>query len=256
MPSNNTAPISELSIALQFGARLPLTPNKAIELYAKFRGQCPRLELKQPIGALGGVSTPTLQLMTDDVDVRYWFSSEDEYFLIQVQPDLIAFNWRKRSSPGEEPATAYPGFENMVERHKKIVEQTLEILGVEQAPPVAVVNLFYDNIWEVDPKTQTIASFFRFWNKVGIPIAGGPEVRFTVPTEDESLGSEARIDVNGFFGGAMINEKLLPIGKLVLSAMANPKEGGDAQETLNKLHVHIHSLLKKLVVEDVRKNLK
>ena len=256
MPDTKSAPINELSIALQFGARLALTPLKALEFRNKISTEYPGLELKRPIGNLGGNTGMALEMVAEDVDARYWFSSADGYLLVQIQQDLVAFNWRKRNAPGEIPVQQYPGFEEMLRRFMAMVGLFLATLEVSEAPPVSTVNLFYDNLWAATSGKDTIAGFFGFWNTMGIALNGGPDIRFSVAAADESLGAAARIDVNAYFGPAMVLDKPQLVGKLALSAVGHPASYKEVPASLEKMHSMVHSLFGKIVVEERRKELK
>ena len=82
------------------------------------------MELKESIGAIGAQALGPQFRFGDDIQPRYWFTSADEYFLLQLQPNMpnmIAFNWRKRSPAGEPSVIPYPGFEHMSKQHAELV---------------------------------------------------------------------------------------------------------------------------------------
>jgi uncharacterized protein (TIGR04255 family) len=70
---------------------------------------------------------------------RYWFTSEDDTEVIQIQPDLIALNWRRRSE-----VQTYPGYASLRGRLLELTDLIGERLG-EALKPTSL-ELTYVNL--------------------------------------------------------------------------------------------------------------
>ena len=98
-------PINELVIGAYFDPPLTALRNEHIGLlWSQMREEFPTVEQRPPIGGVAegqeAIITIGGELM---VMPRFWFVSEDEINLIQVQKGAFLFNWRKRK-------TEYPHF--------------------------------------------------------------------------------------------------------------------------------------------------
>jgi uncharacterized protein (TIGR04255 family) len=142
----------------------------------------------------------------------------------------------------------------MALQHDELVKLVLKSCGVKEPPPISAINLFYDNVWTIDPEGQGISTFFAFWKTVGIPKTIGPDVRFAAKIDDELLGPIARVDINAVTAAALVSEKPIPVARLVLSAVGHPQAYSQVQPSLNKLHDHVTGLFEKLITEETRKS--
>jgi len=95
------------------------------------RSGAPRVEV-MPVGGL---------------EVRYWLTTEDDIFVVQVQRDYLAFNWRRREA-GQE----YVRYDTLEARFKEIlntVQANLAARGGQLLPKRA--ELTYINVIAPNP---------------------------------------------------------------------------------------------------------
>ena len=125
LPDYDQPPVTEVALSIQFGA-LKFTNLHAGLLWQVFKDVYPKVEEKPTInpvfetfGAPSPAGPPELQLLAVPPPNRYWFISEDENELLQIQPDRVIHNWRK-----QRPEDEYPRYEPLKERFLKEVEAT------------------------------------------------------------------------------------------------------------------------------------
>lgn len=70
---------------------------------------------------------PRIQLMPVQPPPRYWLISDDDQELVQVQPDYVALNWRRRSDE-----TEYPGYREMSSRFLNLLRTVEDGLSRHQ----------------------------------------------------------------------------------------------------------------------------
>ena len=137
-------PINELVMGTYFNPSLANFRNEHIGLlWSKFRDEFPLVTQQPPIGdaefmmALGGELFPM---------PRYWFISDDQVSLLQVQKNAFLFNWRRRD------AHDYPHFhENLKPTFDKYYSRFADFITAElDAPPLAIdlCELTYINLIE------------------------------------------------------------------------------------------------------------
>ena len=141
-------PINEVVIGAYFDPPLVALRNEHIGLlWSKFRDEFPTVEQRPPI-EINLAQNPNPILPVDDefmVMPRYWFVSEDEVTLIQVQKNAFLLNWRRRDS--EYPHFAenlQPGFV----RHYQTFEEFLKKDVCIPVPTVSFCELTYVNMIE------------------------------------------------------------------------------------------------------------
>jgi uncharacterized protein (TIGR04255 family) len=239
-------PISEQSIAVQFAEPFDLLPVKAFAIYEKLRDRLPLLELKERIGPLGVMPKPGWKI-GDEITPRYWLSSRDEYLLLQVQSDMIAFNWRKRSPLDEPAAVPYPGFEDMQKRHQEFIDIVAEVCELKSAPEPIAINLYYDNVWR-PADGENMADSFKFWKTLGVLTSNGPEIRLSVAKLQGASSETARIDVTvQGVGAPKADGTVGPVHRLILSAIDGPTESVDVKKSVQVLHERVTEVFEKIV---------
>jgi len=98
-------PINELVIGAYFDPPLRSLRSEHMGLlWSRLRDDFPTVQQQGPLGG-PGTGRDAIEMLSDEVFPmpRFWFISEDEVNLIQVQKDAFLFNWRKRE-------TEYPHF--------------------------------------------------------------------------------------------------------------------------------------------------
>lgn len=106
-----SAPIDELVLGVQLQAGVAEDAVTLADFWPRVRNDFPSLEKHPPLPPgqedFGNDVATGLQfeLLTAAPPPRYWFVSQDDSRLVQVQPDRFFLNWRKRSE-----AQAYPRY--------------------------------------------------------------------------------------------------------------------------------------------------
>ena len=81
---------------------------------------------------------------------RYWFLSEDDSMLVQLQHDLITLNWRRRSRDA-----IYPGYTVLGERIEAVLRELEAVLREDEDRPGQILpnwcEVTYVNQIEPDP---------------------------------------------------------------------------------------------------------
>ena len=116
-----TPPINELIISTFFNPPLANLRSEHIGLlWAAYKKEYPTINQQVPVAGMLDTIGPEVFPMP-----RYWFISEDEVNLIQVQKNAFIFNWRRR---GED----YPHFfENLKPAFDKYFSVFEEFARVE-----------------------------------------------------------------------------------------------------------------------------
>ena len=158
-------PINEVVIGAYFDPPLTALRSEHIGLlWARLREEFPAVEQRPPISS--AVQSQE-DILTFDIEFmpmpRYWFVSEDEATVIQVQKEVFLLNWRRRNS--EYPHYAEnlkPGFD----RYYRILEEFLkDDVGLER-PEIGRCELTYIDMikpseyWQGPQDTSNIIRSF------------------------------------------------------------------------------------------------
>jgi uncharacterized protein (TIGR04255 family) len=159
LPDYGRPPIDEVAITAQF---LPIEgfQDAHIGLYwQQVQDEYPRAEsqprIEGPIEVLTPNWSPPIQFQIPlgvAPQVRTWLISSDDSFLIQIQNNRFAYNWRKRGND-------YPHFDSICRAFLDRFEGFRQFLQNQQLPNPAIqqIEVTYIN-WIVD---LTMPEFFR-----------------------------------------------------------------------------------------------
>lgn len=142
----NQAPLFEVGISLFTDGFGLVDPYDVRALHDLFRDEFPVVERQLPI-IPGGGSEPFAVTGPDDDHHRWWFISEDERDLVQLQSNFMGRNWRRQALPGGE-MPKYQGFiallQSLKDSWQKVEEKVLAAGGT--MPVLSRTEVFYDNL--------------------------------------------------------------------------------------------------------------
>ena len=179
-------PINELIIATYFEPLIAELRSEHIGLFwARIRNDFPKVEQQGPVGSIEAFQVTGNEFVPIP---RYWFISEDEVNLIQVQRNAFMLNWRRRN---EE----YPHFADHLkptfDKYFQVFEDFLrEDVGVGD-PGIDLCELTYVNTiescqyWQGPQDTANVIPSFAFL-KTGMDPASALNCAYTY-TPDSNL---------------------------------------------------------------------
>lgn len=177
---------------MQFSPQLDLL--RAGEFASRIRDEFPVTEERPAQPPMeerfdkGGVAPRfTIQVM-DRPLARFWFLSEDGSRLIQLQNDLLAFNWRKRDEDGTYPR--YDFMRESVERYLGVLEEVLSDEGRDKFGPNWVEVSFVNHI-------ETGESGHSKIEKLMTPLQPATAARFLPESEETEFAQRFRITRDG-----------------------------------------------------------
>jgi uncharacterized protein (TIGR04255 family) len=171
LPDFERPPLDELTLGIQF-ADVPFKNHHAGILWQRFMAEYPNVE-EQPtvppvfetFGAPQAVpDIAQFQLMMRPDVLRYWFVSQDESQLLQVQPDRVIHNWRRR-----RVEDAYPRYESVRARLENEIEKVQTFFGEQgwgdiraNQCEVTYINIIGPSEASDNPN-RDLAEIFSFW---------------------------------------------------------------------------------------------
>jgi uncharacterized protein (TIGR04255 family) len=187
-------PLSEVSFSVQFEDDVVDEVIVLSRFGPQIQSWFPKLEKQTPIPRASEqfeVPPPELgtpfQLLTGPPSGRYWFVSDDDTQVVQVQPDRFIFNWRR--VVGDEE---YPHFDVLYPRFKELLQIFLEVVEKERGitPVPAWCELAYTNAIESEGETPgTHGQLARILNY----LEKDPERQTLPPVEDTQIQQRFRI---------------------------------------------------------------
>lgn len=199
-------PLNEVSFSIQFQTDV-IDEVAALSVFLpKVRGEFPRLEKQPPVPPASETfeivptAGPQLRLMAAPPTSRYWFMTDDQTKIIQVQSDRLMFNWRQVR--GDE---TYPRYKKLLPEFVAIIGKFLESLP-GPAAPVAWVELQYINaVPAVGDTPGTHGQLARILRH----LVRDPSREYLPPVEDTQLQERFRIT----------DETGAPVGRLYVIAI-------------------------------------
>ena len=140
-------PIWEVGISASTSEQA-IDPYNIKGVHDFFRDELPKVERQPPVGDLAaatffGAPSP-ISPTSLGVPPRWFFISEDERELLQVQENFLGSNWRRVT--GEQPGTSfdYPGFETIFAQAERRFGRLRS--EIPNFPPPITGELLYSNL--------------------------------------------------------------------------------------------------------------
>jgi uncharacterized protein (TIGR04255 family) len=105
-------PVAEVALAVQFAEPVTDEATTLGRFWPKIQSRFPVVETQPALPPIAedfsAAPQPQVmfQMLSGPPSPRYWLQTDDRTGLFQVQPDRIAYNWRKE--PGDVPYPRYP----------------------------------------------------------------------------------------------------------------------------------------------------
>lgn len=154
LPEFENPPLDEVILGIQFDPISGFNSFAAYQIWEHLKNELPRIE-EQPLltpqfETFGGNPTQNglkLQFGSGQPSSRFWFISQDENHLVQLQHDRILLNWRKRSEDD-----SYPRFENIRDIFSKNISDISNVIqeNYDQILQINQAEVTYINLVDVD----------------------------------------------------------------------------------------------------------
>lgn len=127
-------PVNEVSFSVQLGAPAVDEVGALADFWPMIREAFPNHQKQPPLPPIAedfsaprpGGPQPNIQFLAGPPPVRYWFVSQDETRLVQVQADRFIYNWRRL--PGREDLP-YPRFRSLWPEFEKNYRAFIDATG-------------------------------------------------------------------------------------------------------------------------------
>jgi uncharacterized protein (TIGR04255 family) len=156
-----SAPVNEVVYSIGFERKASLVPPRLGVALTDLIARYPNTEVQQPYDMPlelplekqpTAVVAPRIDFLgVDQLNIRYWLISPDEVEVVQLQPNYLATNWRRR-----RPDQPYPGYAALRQRFAETYDQVNRAVLAQQEEPVRPrqVELTYVNILQPDSLWQ------------------------------------------------------------------------------------------------------
>lgn len=157
MPDPVPPPVNEVVYSLSFERKASLTPPRLGMSLVELLDRYPNTEVRPPYDMQlelplekqpTAVTAPRVDFLgVDQGNMRYWLTSPDEVEVVQLQPNYLAMNWRRRM-----PEQSYPGYGALRRRFIEVYEQINRAVTAQDEDPIAPrqAELAYVNILQPD----------------------------------------------------------------------------------------------------------
>ena len=252
-------PVHEVSLSVSFASRAAASDYDVRQIHDLFREElpvcqrAPAFQGSELLPALG-----VLPLNSEEpVPSRWWFKSEDDALLLQVQENFLALNWRRRTQI--DSPNYYPGFDILFETFKRHVETLRQwLMRNDSAMPNPIATeLFYDDLIRF-PSSETerirLSDVLAFWPAQERQLAGW-NLAWAEPLADpptvEAGVLKFAATVAGV-SGEVTGGTLRPIVRLNWTALAATRTWEESDSFLQRAHGHISERFNEVVTASAR----
>lgn len=224
-------PVVEVALSVQFAPIPGLSSYRSGTLYSKWASEYPNVTQQPelpPMPPLEGSEGLFIQLRVAP-GARLWFEAAARDYLIQVQDDRLAVNWRR---VGE---VAYPRYVQVRERFTSAWGDLRALVGAGDSG-VSQVEVSYVNLVPRAPDVVLAG-----WQN---PVCSQANGRFTAQYEEEvRLGSSSRARRVTTLVGAY-GER--PETRLTLTVRAEPDDTSEPLSAIDAARAHIVGRFRKI----------
>ena len=261
-------PIDEVALAVQFD---PQTVDSMVaarfrdalkEDFPKRNEQVARPPMGEDFVTPPGGPPVRFEVLGIPSMPRFWFLSGDEALLVQVQHDLVAYNWRRRSVEA-----AYPGYEAVRGGLEGVLAQLAEILSADDEREAGLTpnwcEVTYINQIGPDPGSaerpplNRVMRGFNFPSPQGfLPLMEDSQInaRFLIPGDDAPRGrlnvsvtSGIRSDTSGPIWAITLTARIRATDHGIDGALNTLDDGHEwavncfEELTSDEMHAHWHT---------------
>lgn len=168
-------PINELIIGVYFDQPIALLRSEHIGLFwSEIKKDFPKVQQQPELNfPLAGPSI-TIQFGIDEAVPmpRYWFISQNDDFLIQIQKNAFIVNWRKRHNE-------YPHFDSVKAEFDKYFNKYSSFVKYElnaEMPNIQIAELVYSNLIEYGDYWRSAGDISSIVPSISMPNVGLEDV--------------------------------------------------------------------------------
>jgi uncharacterized protein (TIGR04255 family) len=160
------APLIEVALSVQFQPLINFTSAHAGDFWGEIRSEFPIAQEQPLLGPIDEIFGTASQLRFGfqfiGPGIRNWFVSQDQSYLLQIQKDRFAINWRKTASTPE-----YPRYPAIRDRFLELFSQFEKYLGRNEvgACDINIYEVSYINQWRLKDG-QRIGDGLNSWLKM------------------------------------------------------------------------------------------
>jgi len=186
-------PVVEVALAVQFGAPSLDTLDIAAladhfrEAFPRRAEQPPRPPMQEDFEDARQPQPITVEFFPAPPTPRFWFLSEDESQLIQVQQDLVAYNWRRMRETDAYPR--YTSLRRALVDRLRTSERILKERGKGSFEPNWCEVTYVNHV--IAPETSKRRPPLR--DVISLVSRGQPKAAFLPEPEDVQLAARYRI---------------------------------------------------------------
>ncbi len=242
-------PVWELGLVVQTQASGVVDNYEIAKVHDLFRTKLPTVSRH---GVIDLVGTPGIQ----EVDVadpifRWWFSNPEGPDLVQLQENLIGWNWRRGALPPAMPHQ-YPGFDNAKNALKAAVDA---VAGYQSSrgnlfPEPIAAELLYDNFISLtreDGSTAPLCEVFTTLHRPFSPSMTSFSMKWEEDIPDAGDGALLKVQAASL---AIVGEsEPMPALRLTLSARGKPTSWDEAYGFMTKANGYVRNRFRALTSE-------
>ncbi len=183
-------PVVSVVLGVEFGGPVMPEVSALADFWPRIREHFPNAEKRPPLAPMAqdfdASPARTVEFRLDKGPDRYWFRSQDESYMVQVQENRMAFNWNLTESAPE-----YPRYQAIREKFHRLYRTFTEIADhrlLAANPPIWCAITYTNDIIHpdsTDPLSGPLGDVLRFVNR--------PDSSVLPPVEDTAISQRRLI---------------------------------------------------------------